>query len=378
MSRPRSAARRAAPRAWAATGRGRHAREAARRAPRKIGRRSRRRTGRRSYQRQPRASAPAHLHYLLGQAGRRRPLLACGTSRSRRRQPHDPTPSPGERLALLVLRRATSTLPATCGPWRGHDRARRPRRRGNEGDACLAFRGKSVPGLLVRRRVRDLRSGTTADLRRISRSICGRSRPSARDAEAITNPHPARRSAFRLARAWTGAPVGPLPAHRRLFDESRARLALGPGVGGLARASGAARLRALRPRSEAALELLDREPRFARRRRGVTPSRCSRAPPLLRLPGHVVQLVRTTRMYVALRDRRRRLDGDVLQSPQPAVGEAGLCQAVETQCAELDARERSTGPSPVTRSASSRASQDRCESSFSRKQARCILKAAVR
>ncbi len=56
-----------------------------------------------------------------------------------------------------------------------------------------------------------------------------------------------------------------------------------------------------------------------------------------------------------------------------AVGEAGLCQAVEEHVAEL-----STGPDGAIPSHAIGlvdSIQDRCEISFSRKQARCILKA---
>ena len=56
-----------------------------------------------------------------------------------------------------------------------------------------------------------------------------------------------------------------------------------------------------------------------------------------------------------------------------ALGEPGLCQAVEEHVAELN-----TGPDGAIPSHAMglvESIQDRCEISFSRKQARCILKA---
>ncbi len=56
-----------------------------------------------------------------------------------------------------------------------------------------------------------------------------------------------------------------------------------------------------------------------------------------------------------------------------AVGEAGICQAVEEHVAEL-----STGPDGAIPSHAIglvESIRDKCEISFSRKQARCILKA---
>jgi hypothetical protein len=56
-----------------------------------------------------------------------------------------------------------------------------------------------------------------------------------------------------------------------------------------------------------------------------------------------------------------------------AVGEAGLCQAVEKHVAALN-----TEPDGAIRSDAIglvESIQDRCESDFSRKQARCVLKA---
>lgn len=56
-----------------------------------------------------------------------------------------------------------------------------------------------------------------------------------------------------------------------------------------------------------------------------------------------------------------------------AVGEAGLCQAVEKHVAELNTETDGAIRSDAMGLVES--IQDRCESSFSRKQARCILKA---
>lgn len=87
----------------------------------------------------------------------------------------------------------------------------------------------------------------------------------------------------------------------------------------------------------------------------------------------MLQVVRTTRMYVAFVIAAAGSTVMYCNHLNRAVGEAGLCNAVEKHVAELstdlDGAIRDDAIGLVE------SIQDRCESSFSRKQARCVLKA---
>jgi hypothetical protein len=87
----------------------------------------------------------------------------------------------------------------------------------------------------------------------------------------------------------------------------------------------------------------------------------------------MLQVVRTTRMYVAFVIAAVGSTVMYCNHINRAVGEAGLCQAVERHVAKLSAD--ADGAIPGHAIGLVESIQDRCESSFSRKQARCILKA---
>ena len=87
----------------------------------------------------------------------------------------------------------------------------------------------------------------------------------------------------------------------------------------------------------------------------------------------MLQVVRTTRMYVAFVIAAVGATVMYCNHLNRAVGEAGLCNAVEKHVAELNTGPDGAIPSHAIGLVES--IQDRCEISFSRKQARCILKA---
>jgi hypothetical protein len=87
----------------------------------------------------------------------------------------------------------------------------------------------------------------------------------------------------------------------------------------------------------------------------------------------MLQVLRTTRAYVAFVTVAVGSTVMYCNHLNRAVGEAGLCKAVEKHVVELNTGPDGAIPSHALGLVDS--IQDRCEISFSRKQARCILNA---